>query len=172
MAIDVKLTVAQGRTRTREVKLRSAETIIGRRSGCDLRIASAEVSRRHCRLCYQDGLLTVEDLDSVNGTFLNGQRVTSRHLIRPGDRLQVGPLTFEVDYNLSQAPKGKTAPDAEELEPEIIEAPAEEAEVFDLEEAPADDEDNYTVMLDVDEADIGHLPEGNDFRDFLSQLEE
>jgi len=169
MAIDVKLTVAKGRTRTREVKLRSAETIIGRRSGCGLRIASAEVSRRHCRLCYQDGLLTVEDLASANGTYLNGKRVTSRHLIRPGDRLQIGPVIFEVNYTLAHGPE------PEEMEVEIVEAEEPvEAEVLELEEAPlaVDDEDNYTVQVDLDEQDMSHLPEGNDFRDFLSHLEE
>src|SRR5205807_10203144 len=95
----LKLVVSRGRTRTRTIPLRSAETVIGRRSGCNLRIASAEVSRRHCRLCSHDGVVTIEDLDSFNGTYLNGQRITSKRRVRPGDQIEVGPLTFTVEYH-------------------------------------------------------------------------
>ena len=192
--MNVKLIVARGSRHTQEIKLRSAETVIGRRSGCQLRIPSVEVSRRHCRLCYKDGLLTVEDLNSANGTFLNGQRVTTKHLVHPGDSLQVGPLTFEVDYTLARGAKTKTVPEIGELAPETLdddeivileeaepeaeaEAEAVEPEILDepeaeAEEAPADGEDNYTVRLDIDDGEIGHLPEGQELRDYLSRLEE
>jgi hypothetical protein len=46
--------------------------------------------------------LTVEDLNSSNGTFLNGERVLGSEAVRPGDHLQVGPLTFVVEYELTQ----------------------------------------------------------------------
>jgi predicted component of type VI protein secretion system len=173
----VKLIVTKGRTQNRTIELRSAETIVGRQSGCGLRIPASDVSRRHCRLVIQDGLLTVEDLQSVNGTFLNGVAVTSRRLARPGDELQIGPLTFVIDYPLHEAPRdkifNKPAPPAQEGEAlgefELVEEEAEaldDVEVLDeveevAEAAVAADDgdtvqinpDDEPVVLEVDEED-------------------
>jgi hypothetical protein len=99
---EVRLVVEKGKTQGRTFQLRSEETVIGRRQDCDLRIASSEVSRRHCLLSLQDGFVRVEDLDSVNGTFINGKRVQGKHILRPGDRLDVGPVRFVVEYELTQ----------------------------------------------------------------------
>ncbi len=44
------------------------------------------------------GVVTVEDLESVNGTFLNGRRIRAVETVRPGDRLSLGPVTFLVEY--------------------------------------------------------------------------
>jgi predicted component of type VI protein secretion system len=100
--MDVRLVLEKGKSRARLVHLRSEETIIGRRHDCDLRILSSQVSRRHCLLSIHDGYLTVEDLDSVNGTLVNGKRVAGKQPLRPGDRLEVGPLRFTVEYEITQ----------------------------------------------------------------------
>ncbi|MNC92231.1 ABC transporter ATP-binding/permease protein [compost metagenome] len=63
---------------------------IGRAVGADFIIDAALVSRVHCRLtAFPDGSLELRDLDSTNGTFVNGQRVEAARLA-PGDRMQVG----------------------------------------------------------------------------------
>src|SRR5439155_13231861 len=95
--MDVRLVVKKGAESKRTLRLKSEETIVGRRKDCDLKIRSSEVSRRHCLLCYQDGVLFVEDLDSVNGTYLNGQRVAGREAVRPGDELEIGPIHLVPD---------------------------------------------------------------------------
>ena len=100
-AMDVRLVVEQGRRRLRVVRLRGPDTRIGRARGSGVRIPSAEVSRQHCVLRVEDGLVTVEDLDSVNGTYLNGEAVVGCQVVRPGDRLNVGPVTFVVEYELT-----------------------------------------------------------------------
>ena len=51
--------------------------------------------------CADDGLLKVEDLESVNGTYLNGDLLTGEAVVRPGDRLDVGPVSFVVEYELT-----------------------------------------------------------------------
>jgi pSer/pThr/pTyr-binding forkhead associated (FHA) protein len=97
----VTLVVERNRKRVKEFRLTAPETLVGRGKGCPLRIPSAEVSRRHCRIYLEDGLVYVEDLDSVNGTRINGQMVTGKDLVRPGDNLEIGPVTFVVEYELT-----------------------------------------------------------------------
>jgi pSer/pThr/pTyr-binding forkhead associated (FHA) protein len=53
------------------------------------------VSRLHCRLTLPTDGLLVEDLESTNGTFVNGERVT-KLLLRAGDALKVGRMEFAV----------------------------------------------------------------------------
>jgi pSer/pThr/pTyr-binding forkhead associated (FHA) protein len=58
------------------------------------------VSRLHCRLLVgADGLVRVEDLGSVNGTLINGTPIHGLEVVRPGDRLGLGPVTFVVEYD-------------------------------------------------------------------------
>jgi pSer/pThr/pTyr-binding forkhead associated (FHA) protein len=63
---------------------------IGRAVGADFIIDAALVSRVHCRLtALPDGGLEIRDLESTNGTFVNGQRIEAARLAS-GDRVQVG----------------------------------------------------------------------------------
>jgi pSer/pThr/pTyr-binding forkhead associated (FHA) protein len=63
---------------------------IGRSTGADFIVDAALVSRVHCRLsALPTGELEVRDLDSTNGTFVNGARVATARL-SSGDRLKVG----------------------------------------------------------------------------------
>ena len=71
-------------------------TIIGRGREAKLRVARARVSRRHCRLFEQDGEFLAEDLESSNGTYLNGQRITGQSAIAPLDELVVGNVSFQI----------------------------------------------------------------------------
>jgi|SRR3954468_11131376 len=65
---------------------------LGRATGADFIVNAALVSRLHCRFTVlPDGALEVHDLESTNGTFVNGARVDTARLA-VGDRLQVGRL--------------------------------------------------------------------------------
>ena len=79
----------------KDFPLPSTVTIIGRKHDCDLCIPLMGVSRRHCEINQDNGRLKIRDLDSRNGTYLNGKKV-SESLINPGDRVSVGPLDFTV----------------------------------------------------------------------------
>jgi len=69
---------------------------IGRSTGADFIVDAPLVSRVHCRLtALANGELEVHDLDSTNGTFLNGERIVSRRL-SSGDRLGVGRMELVV----------------------------------------------------------------------------
>jgi pSer/pThr/pTyr-binding forkhead associated (FHA) protein len=65
---------------------------IGRATGADFIVDAALVSRVHCRVTALDGgELEIRDLESTNGTYVNGQRIETARLA-PGDRLQVGRI--------------------------------------------------------------------------------
>jgi FHA domain len=72
------------------------EVLIGRDPVCDLALADPAVSRRHARLRFRDGRWILQDLDSTNGTRVNGVRV-GRCEVRPGDRLELGELQLTID---------------------------------------------------------------------------
>jgi pSer/pThr/pTyr-binding forkhead associated (FHA) protein len=111
--MNVQLVVQNGSRGTRVLKLQCEETVIGRRQDCDLRIPSTDVSRRHCLLSMHDGCLNVEDLDSVNGTYVNGRRTSGRQIVMPGDRLQIGPVTFVAEYKMAQTTRDRLRGEAE-----------------------------------------------------------
>lgn len=70
-------------------------TTIGRSTECDISLPAAHLSRRHAQLQVIDGMLFVKDLDSANGTFLNGKRVAEARVKR-GDELRFDALSFGV----------------------------------------------------------------------------
>ncbi len=70
-------------------------TLIGRASDCEITLAAAQLSRHHAQLNLNSGVLSVKDLDSSNGTFVNDVRV-SESLVKHGDELRFGALSFSV----------------------------------------------------------------------------
>ena len=68
---------------------------IGRSTGAEFIVDVALVSRLHCQLTATDDSLRVKDLDSTNGTFVNGKRVQTAEL-KDGDKLGVGRCELVV----------------------------------------------------------------------------
>ena len=68
---------------------------IGRSTGAEFMLDAPLVSRLHCQLRASDTNLEVKDLESTNGTFVNGKRVRSARL-QAGDRLQVGRVELTI----------------------------------------------------------------------------
>ena len=73
-----------------------SEILIGRDRGCDLVLCEVTVSRRHARLIFRDGRWILQDLESINGTTVNGCRV-GRSELRPGDHVALGEAHFTID---------------------------------------------------------------------------
>jgi two-component system, cell cycle response regulator len=63
---------------------------VGRSQDCELWLGDDGVSRKHARIFQDSGLYVIEDTESANGTFVQGQRVT-RQALRDGDVIQFGP---------------------------------------------------------------------------------
>jgi hypothetical protein len=72
------------------------ELLVGRHASCDVVLSSTNVSRRHARLFFRDGGWIVRDLDSTNGTQVNGVTV-GRCELHPGDRLVIGDHHLRID---------------------------------------------------------------------------
>ena len=81
----------------REIRVEKEEFLIGRSPDCDLCLPLAAVSRHHCMLRVTPDEVTVADMGSSNGTYLNGQRVRSQAVVRSGDELQVENFFYLVD---------------------------------------------------------------------------
>ena len=67
------------------------------REGADLVIEDPQVSRRHAAVRPAGDALEIEDLGSLNGTWVNGARVTGKVRLALGDRVRVGDSSFEVE---------------------------------------------------------------------------
>jgi DNA-binding winged helix-turn-helix (wHTH) protein len=81
----------------RRLPLRAGETIAGRDEGCGVRLDEPSVSRRHARFLVQDESVTVEDLNSTNGTLVNGKRKPGAVALRPGDTIKIGSIKARLD---------------------------------------------------------------------------
>jgi hypothetical protein len=84
------------------IELRSGTVQIGRSSTCHIVLDDALVSRRHAQFVISRGVVTLEDLESVNGVFLNSRRVKQPEQLRDGDRVQIGKAEFVL--RSSEAP--------------------------------------------------------------------
>lgn len=70
---------------------------MGRNSCCDCQLDDDSVSGRHFRLVVERGAIRVQDLQSTNGTRVNGQSIEARTwTLSPGDRLQAGRVVFVI----------------------------------------------------------------------------
>jgi pSer/pThr/pTyr-binding forkhead associated (FHA) protein len=93
--------------------------VIGRRSDNDCSLALAFVSRRHCQFMRKGDQVVVQDLESYNGTFVNGVRALRPLPVRHGDEIDLGPCTFRVSVLASE----------EETAPSLVSATREDPSV-------------------------------------------
>jgi predicted component of type VI protein secretion system len=77
------------------VELLRPDMLMGRHSEADIRLALPDVSRRHCRFTFQNGFWKVFDLNSMNGVWVNGERMHEATLY-DGDQMRIGGFTFLI----------------------------------------------------------------------------
>ena len=90
----------------RRIGLPDGAVVIGRHVECDVQIPSRTVSRRHARIRVAEGVATVEDLDSYNGTYVCGEKVTRPVRLQDGDTLRVGSI--ELVFRSTSASESET----------------------------------------------------------------
>jgi pSer/pThr/pTyr-binding forkhead associated (FHA) protein len=92
----VELKVLEGRQQGKTIPLNVRQFLIGREQDCHLRPNSDLVSRHHCVFTVDDFTVRLRDLGSTNGTFVNDERIQGQVVLKAGDHVAVGKLSFEV----------------------------------------------------------------------------
>lgn len=94
--LHAELKVVEGKQRGKSVPLNVKKFLIGREEDCQLRPNTDLVSRHHCVFNVDDFTVRLRDLGSTNGTYVNGERIQGQVVLKEGDVIQVGKLTFEL----------------------------------------------------------------------------
>jgi len=98
-----KLVVVQGKPQGMQIPLQGSQFVIGRDPKCNLRPASDLISKLHCVFIVDGEKLTLRDLKSTNGTFVNSQKLEGMTDLKDGDLVRVGPLVFAVHVEATKA---------------------------------------------------------------------
>jgi len=106
----VLVKVLQGETNESKVRF-SDSFVIGRGRECDLRINDGRVSRQHVKVFYENGAWKIQDLESRNGTFVGGERITE-HTLTGKAMLELGEegpvLLLETEQEAPQKVEAET----------------------------------------------------------------
>jgi pSer/pThr/pTyr-binding forkhead associated (FHA) protein len=90
--------------RTQELKVE--KTTVGRVEDNTFQIAEPSVSSHHCEVVLRGSEVVVRDLNSTNGTYINGEKITER-VIKPGQILRLGQVELRLETDASATPAKK-----------------------------------------------------------------
>ncbi len=97
--MDVNLIALAANGTRKIIRLTDEVTTIGRQTDCSLHIPLGEISRQHCQVILEKNVVSVKDLGSSNGTFVNDQRIVQQDL-KAGDVLSLaGAMTLAVQID-------------------------------------------------------------------------
>ena len=106
--MEVKLICVGGKQAGQQVPIPGPKFFIGRAEDCHLRPGSELVSLHHAVILVEEGFVAIRDSASKNGTYVNGERIKAERRLKTGERLNIGPLEFEV--HLAAHMDGKKKP--------------------------------------------------------------
>jgi len=95
----------------RAYDLKVDKTTIGRVDDNSFPIAEGSVSSHHCEINLRGTEIVVKDLNSTNGTFINGQQITGEGVLKPGQILRLGQIEMRLEGEETKAVSGKRLPD-------------------------------------------------------------
>jgi pSer/pThr/pTyr-binding forkhead associated (FHA) protein len=137
---------------------------LGRTSEADVILAEDMISRRHASVSVSQGTVTITDLNSTNGTYVNGEKV-ARIALKPGDRILIGSSLLQLDEKKNLEPSEATQ--AVFVEPNALEFSFEEAapilhttqapEFSVASETQAKDPTPYSMDGDLQDASLSDL---------------
>ena len=93
-----KLIVERSQNLEGEISI-EGETIIGRGEEATIQLEDQRASREHCKISLVEGKFVLTDLESSNGTYVNGEKVTEKSLEK-GDKIQIGDAVFEFQMEI------------------------------------------------------------------------
>ena len=80
------------------------------REGADITLDDDQVSRSHARVSVAGATITIEDLGSTNGTFVNGAKIEAPTTLAPGDTVRIGATTFALEAEAEAEPEPEPMP--------------------------------------------------------------
>jgi pilus assembly protein CpaF len=83
-------------TEPRRVSIDKPEILIGKQPDCDVVLSGGKVSRRHARIAVADGGMRIEDLQSTNGTLVNGEAVSGSRALGERDEVRIADFVLRV----------------------------------------------------------------------------
>ena len=96
LVLQASLKLLEGEPVGLEIPVNKSFINFGRRSECDLQLASPVVSGLHCRIIKTEFAVLLRDLKSANGTFLNGKLLADVTELKNDDQIRVGHFTFRM----------------------------------------------------------------------------
>src|SRR5262245_60514980 len=73
-----------------------AEVTVGRVQGSDVVLPKGNISKRHSRIVVKDGKFIIIDMQSTNGTYVNGKKITTPQVIKATDKIYIGDFTLQL----------------------------------------------------------------------------
>lgn len=118
------VTVRRGPGLGRSFTIETPSITVGRQEQCDFQVNDTFVSRKHARITWGGAGYLLEDLGTVNGTYLNGERISGPRALKSGDVIQLG-TQVELDFALRPSPSAGWMQDQPQAPafPEISPAP-------------------------------------------------
>src|SRR3712207_3776312 len=92
----MKLSIVEGPNSGQELDVAEGAVIGRDPQAASVAIEDPEASRKHASVSASGGGLSIEDLGSTNGTFVNGERVEGTRPLTDGDRIKIGTTVLEV----------------------------------------------------------------------------
>lgn len=99
----IKLTITEKGGDTRALSFDKDEVSIGRVQGNDIVLPKGNISKRHTKLSFSNGRISIADLKSTNGTYVNGRRISEPMSVKAGDKVFVGDFLIVIDPNEAAA---------------------------------------------------------------------
>lgn len=91
------------------------DMLVGRHQDADIRLQSAEISRRHAAFLFKEQALWLQDLNSSNGTFVNAVRIAEETQVVDGDEIAFAQLKFKLSFKpIENAPELSNTQEAAE----------------------------------------------------------
>ena len=176
-----QLAIVKGRSENEVVRIMPGNVLtVGRQDGCQLRIGSSQVSRKHCEIEELAGKLMVRDLHSSNGTLVDGLRIEGEVELKPGQSLTIGPVVFRIESQRAQPPgsigsstSGTTANSPSGTESQEIDYEIEASDSSTKQISPAKSASPRPVNTPMEPSEDQPIELGeDDVLDFLTDLED
>src|SRR5688572_11404718 len=117
-----QITINEKGGQAKSLDFDKTEITIGRVQGNDIVLPKGNISKRHSRIVLKDGRFIIIDMQSTNGTYVNGKKITTPQVVKSTDKIYIGDFTLQLSTNgaMDAAPAAPSKPrNATTADPEL-----------------------------------------------------